>query len=187
MVENNDGSSGGPPLLQRSQSVPESNSGLAGQDVGGPISCPLLPVDDASRVDHSGPAAVNVFGGSTKLLLRQQCCQKWQLPHCSCHTFGSSCWRCHKDTVLADVKADGLALQFASKALQADREVVLAAVKQNGKALEFARLPWKGMIEDDLNRLRKAYRGVPVQDREKINLRHVERGTRSMLGWTLGG
>ena len=87
---NSDDSSGGPPFLQRSQSVPGSDSGLAGrgQDGGGPISSP-----------------------------------DW----------------CDKDTVLAAVTADGLALQFASEALQADREVVLTAVAQNCKALEFAR------------------------------------------------
>ena len=34
----------------------------------------------------------------------------------------------------------GGALKWAGPALQANREIVLAAVKQNGRALEFARL-----------------------------------------------
>ena len=39
---------------------------------------------------------------------------------------------------LAAVKADGMALKYASTELQADREVVLAAVQQRGLALEYA-------------------------------------------------
>ena len=44
----------------------------------------------------------------------------------------------HRGEALAAVKADGLALQYASPELQADREVALAAVQQRGWALECA-------------------------------------------------
>eukprot|EP01052_Picozoa_sp_SAG31_P048297 SAG31_NODE_10041_length_1193_cov_1.193962_2_plen_209_part_00 len=40
--------------------------------------------------------------------------------------------------MLAAVKHNGLALQFADASLQADRQIVLAAVEQNGLALQFA-------------------------------------------------
>ena len=40
--------------------------------------------------------------------------------------------------VLAAVKQNGLALQFASREMKADRDVVLPAVQQNGMALQFA-------------------------------------------------
>ncbi|WP_044881509.1 DUF4116 domain-containing protein [Neochlamydia sp. EPS4] len=44
----------------------------------------------------------------------------------------------YKEIMLAAVKQNGLALQFASRELKEDKEVVLAAVKQNGLALQFA-------------------------------------------------
>ena len=40
--------------------------------------------------------------------------------------------------VLATVKEDGGALEYASEELRADREVVLAAIKENGIALKYA-------------------------------------------------
>ena len=40
--------------------------------------------------------------------------------------------------VLAAVRKDGRALQYASAELQADRELVLAAVRKNGRALKYA-------------------------------------------------
>ena len=43
-----------------------------------------------------------------------------------------------REEMLAAVKNDGLALEYASDTLKADREVVLEAVKQNGYALEYA-------------------------------------------------
>ena len=43
-----------------------------------------------------------------------------------------------KKIVLLAVKQNGMALQYASKALQEDKEVVTAAVKQNGLALQYA-------------------------------------------------
>ena len=45
--------------------------------------------------------------------------------------------RGNKEVVLAAVRSNGLALQYANK-FQTDREVVLAAVQQNGYALEYA-------------------------------------------------
>jgi len=44
----------------------------------------------------------------------------------------------NKKDVLAAVKQDGMALQYASETLKNDSEVVLAAVKQNGSALYYA-------------------------------------------------
>ena len=44
----------------------------------------------------------------------------------------------HRADALVAVKADGMALKYASEELQADREVVLAAVQQNGEALTYA-------------------------------------------------
>ena len=41
----------------------------------------------------------------------------------------------HRGEALTAVKADGMALKYASPELQADREVVLAAVRQNDRAL----------------------------------------------------
>ncbi len=43
-----------------------------------------------------------------------------------------------RDEVLAAVKEDGQALQYADESLKKDREIVMAAVKQNGYALEDA-------------------------------------------------
>jgi len=40
-----------------------------------------------------------------------------------------------REAVLAAVKQDGLALEYASCRLRGDREVVLAAVEQDGLAL----------------------------------------------------
>ena len=94
--------------------------------------------------------------------------------------FASEELRADGGVVLAAVKTDGLALQFASEALQTDRAVVLTAVAQNCKALEFARLSWES-IEQDLKMLREVYWRVPVQDRSQINVRHVERDTLRML------
>jgi hypothetical protein len=42
------------------------------------------------------------------------------------------------------VKQSGLALEFASKELQADRDVVIEAVNQNGEALSYASAKLKG-------------------------------------------
>jgi len=49
-----------------------------------------------------------------------------------------------KEVVVAALKQDGRALQFASEELKGDREVVVAAVKQNGCALEYASEELKG-------------------------------------------
>ena len=49
-------------------------------------------------------------------------------------------FRRDKEAVLAAVKQNGMALEFADPALQKDKEIVLAAVTQNGMALEFAHL-----------------------------------------------
>ena len=46
--------------------------------------------------------------------------------------------RADREIVLAAVKQNGLALDYAAVALQANREIVLVAVKQNGLALEYA-------------------------------------------------
>ena len=43
-----------------------------------------------------------------------------------------------REIVLAAVRRDERALQFASPELRADREFVRAAVRQNGRALQFA-------------------------------------------------
>jgi uncharacterized protein YihD (DUF1040 family) len=43
------------------------------------------------------------------------------------------------DVVLAAVKADGLALEFAGWRLRGNLEIVSAATMQNGKALRFVR------------------------------------------------
>jgi hypothetical protein len=43
-----------------------------------------------------------------------------------------------KKAVLAAVKRDGWALQFASMELKGDPKIVLAAVKQNDGAIQFA-------------------------------------------------
>jgi sulfur carrier protein ThiS len=43
-----------------------------------------------------------------------------------------------KNIVLAAVKKNGRALQYASEELKEDRELVLTAVQQNGRALQFA-------------------------------------------------
>jgi hypothetical protein len=43
-----------------------------------------------------------------------------------------------KEVVIAAVQNNGLALQFASEELQSDREVVIAAVQQDGRACLFA-------------------------------------------------
>ena len=45
--------------------------------------------------------------------------------------------RADREVVLATVRQDGTALQFASAELQVDREVVLAAVQQFGRALQW--------------------------------------------------
>ena len=42
----------------------------------------------------------------------------------------------HREDALVAVKADGMALKYASPELRADRDVVLAAVRQGGWALE---------------------------------------------------
>ena len=43
-----------------------------------------------------------------------------------------------RDAVLASVRGDGLALQFASEAHRRDREIVVAAVRHDGRALQFS-------------------------------------------------
>ena len=43
-----------------------------------------------------------------------------------------------RDEVMAAVKEDGSALQFADESLKKDKEIVLAAVKQDGFALQYA-------------------------------------------------
>ena len=43
-----------------------------------------------------------------------------------------------RDYVLAAVKDDGRALQFADPSLMKDRELVLVAIKENGLALKYA-------------------------------------------------
>ena len=43
-----------------------------------------------------------------------------------------------RESLLAAVRRDGSALEFASLAIQNDREVVITAVEQNGYALQFA-------------------------------------------------
>ena len=40
--------------------------------------------------------------------------------------------------MLAAVKQNGMALQFASTELRADKDFVLAAVKQDGRALRYS-------------------------------------------------
>ncbi len=42
-----------------------------------------------------------------------------------------------KEVILAAVKQNGYALQYADEKLKADKKFILAAVKQNGKALEY--------------------------------------------------
>merc|ERR1712086_694517 len=44
----------------------------------------------------------------------------------------------HRGEALTAVKADGMALKYASPELRADREVVLAALRQRGWALQYA-------------------------------------------------
>ena len=44
----------------------------------------------------------------------------------------------NRDEVLAAVKEDGNALEYADESLKKDREIVLAAVKQDGFALQYA-------------------------------------------------
>jgi histidinol phosphatase-like PHP family hydrolase len=56
-----------------------------------------------------------------------------------------------KEVVLAAVKQNGLALEYASKELQNDREVVLAAVKQDGRALEYASDELKSELKKEAN------------------------------------
>ena len=46
-------------------------------------------------------------------------------------------WQDDRGVVLAAVRSDGLALEFASARLRADREVVFAAVRRDGMALQF--------------------------------------------------
>jgi len=53
-------------------------------------------------------------------------------------------WRGDRDLVLAAVKADGCALEFANRALRADREVVLEAVRESGSALRHALEEFQG-------------------------------------------
>ena len=48
---------------------------------------------------------------------------------------------------LAQVKEDGMALEFTSEDLRGDREVVLAAVAENGLALEFASKELQGNFD----------------------------------------
>ena len=43
-----------------------------------------------------------------------------------------------REEVMAAVKEDGIALQYADKSFRKDREIVMAAVKQDGYALEYA-------------------------------------------------
>ena len=47
-------------------------------------------------------------------------------------------FRIDRSIVLEAVTQNGLALEYASRALRADRDVVLQAAKQNGYALEYA-------------------------------------------------
>ena len=47
-------------------------------------------------------------------------------------------WNDYPEVVRAAVTQNGLALEFASAALQNDSGIVFAAVRQNGKALEYA-------------------------------------------------
>jgi hypothetical protein len=63
----------------------------------------------------------------------------------------------NKEVVLAAVKEDGYALQFASDELRDDKEVVLAAVNEDRWALRYAS---KSLIDDEyflyeINQLRK--------------------------------
>jgi hypothetical protein len=51
---------------------------------------------------------------------------------------GAQRLKANRAIVMAAVKQNGMALQYASKPLQANRNVVLAAVKQNGFALRIA-------------------------------------------------
>jgi hypothetical protein len=44
----------------------------------------------------------------------------------------------NKEVVIAAVKNNGQALEFASTSLQEDKEVVMAAVKNDGSAIQFA-------------------------------------------------
>lgn len=53
----------------------------------------------------------------------------------------------NKGVMLAVVKQDGRALQYASEVLRGDREVVLAAVKQDGRALEYASEVLRGDVQ----------------------------------------
>ena len=46
--------------------------------------------------------------------------------------------RADRDIVLAAVRQNSRALQYATVELRADRDIVLAAVERNGRALEFA-------------------------------------------------
>eukprot|EP00971_Amphidinium_carterae_P158510 3142351-Amphidinium_carterae.1 len=47
-------------------------------------------------------------------------------------------WKSDREVVLAAVRADGLAFQFAADALKGDREIVLRAVQEDGCALKYA-------------------------------------------------
>ena len=57
----------------------------------------------------------------------------WMIDHSTIHKLIKD-----QEVILAAVKKDGLALQYADEDLKKDEEIVLAAVKQNGLALQYA-------------------------------------------------
>lgn len=80
-----------------------------------------------------------------------------------------------KDIVLAAVRQEGRALQFASIAMRDDREVVLAAMRQEGGALQFARGPAQRQGGGACCRVRRQHgapavpeRGTAVRERTVI-------------------
>ena len=78
--------------------------------------------------------------------------------------------------VLAAVRQDGCALQFASPELRAERATVLAAVMQSGGALQFA----SDALRADADVVRASVRTNP---RRKSERGRIQDGTRS--AWCL--
>ena len=80
-----------------------------------------------------------------------------------------------KDSMLAAVRQNGWALQFAHEDLKRDRDVVLAAVRQNGLVLQFAHEDLRrdrdvvlAAIEQNPWALQFAHQGIREQIRQEL-------------------
>ncbi|MDX2345809.1 MAG: DUF4116 domain-containing protein [Legionella sp.] len=97
--------------------------------------------------------------------------------------------------VLASVKTDGLALQYASNQLRADLTIVLAAVTQNGLALQYALKTNEPIVLAAIkqNKLAIQYASTELRTNRQLVIRIIQTETDrgiilavlSLAGWAL--